>query len=215
MKRSAVLLAAVGLLVAAGVALTLSQSETRMAGSNLVPLVEFADVVPAGRTICQRGQTVPFDTAAFRFLVGSFGKPMPRIDVQVRDARGAVLDRATLPAGAPEGETTIPLGHALDEVPKATLCVRGQSTRIALAGVASDSAVAARVGRRPQPGIFRIEYMRPGRPSWWSMFPEISRRFGYAKASVIGTWTLPVLILLALVIYGLVGALLWRVVSPR
>jgi hypothetical protein len=147
-------------------------------------------------------------------LAGSFGKPMPAFDVQIRAAEGSVVQRGSLPGGSAEGKISIPLEHSVSEVPNATVCIRGHTTRTAFGGVATDAG-GARVAGHPQHGIFRIEYMRAGRESWWSMFSEISRRFGYAKASVIGTWTLPALVVMALMLYALVGAVLWRFVVSR
>ena len=78
---------------------------------------------------------------------------------------------------------------------------------VELLGEPTSGAFAARGRRGPLPGRIRVEYLRPGGASWWSVAPEVARRMGLGRAAP-GTW----IVLLVLALMGCLVALCSRLV---
>jgi hypothetical protein len=208
--RVRVLVGAALVVVVIGVAAALSESKQRLAGSNNVPPSHFVVTVPRGGEACQPGEFVPADSRELRLMVGTYHRPVPRLEVELR-APGAPAVHGVLPAGRTEGWVEIPLERTTGAAPGATLCLRnGGAHRIVVAG--THTGPFARVGRRRSAGRMRIEYLRPGRESWWALVPTIEHRFGLGKAGFVGGWTLAAVALVLLAAW--IGAI-WLVVRPR
>jgi hypothetical protein len=198
--RVRVLVGAALALVLAAVAVALSESKERLAGTNDLRAAEFVATLPAGARACQAGEFVPGDGARLRLLVGTYERPVPPLEVEIRSPAGSRL-RGKLPGGAREGYVEVPLERTTTPVSGATVCVRnGGDHRIVIAGFRTSRRVVAVVGGRRARGNMRFEYMRPGRESWWALAPTVAHRFGLGKAGFMGDWTLAaaaVLLLLA------------------
>jgi hypothetical protein len=185
-------------IVLVAAAIVLSDREPRMAGSNLVPELGFLPELAPGQRLCQAQELVPRDADSVRILVGTFGGPGGGLDVTL-DTRGRRLTQGSLPPGHGQGHLTVPIRPLSRTTGDATLCIanRGDS-KVALGGSDRVSPFA-RVGGAELPGRARVEYMRPGRESWWSLAGEVVHRFGYGKAGLLGSWTLFAALLLMLV----------------
>lgn len=186
-----------------GVALfvTLSQRSQRLAGTSFVAQRAFPVVIPSHARACQRSTFLADDSATVQLLVGTYGRPRPALSVVFVDPDGAVVARGRVSGSAREGVVDVPLAHVVDGDHLATtVCVRNEgSNRAALAGEIATPDVAAAVEGRLTAGIAGFRYLRAGSESWWSLAPLIAQRFGWGKASLLGTWTLP---LLAVVLLG-------------
>jgi hypothetical protein len=168
-------LAAGALVVAVVLAVVLIDGSPRQAGSNYVAELEEAQKLRGGGEVCQRGQVIPRDAAALRLLIGTYGRPAPAIEVEVRGPGGPVTS-GRRPAGGPEGHIVIPLERVERTVGGATACVR-------VAG-------PGRTVLYGQAGGVRLEYLRPDDESWLAIVPTIAHRFGLARANAIGPWLL-------------------------
>jgi hypothetical protein len=176
-------------------ALVLTQSGYRQAGSNHVPESEESVKLRGGGVHCEEGQIVPKDAAALRLLVGTYGRPVPAIEVTAR-ANGRTVTRGALPAGQAEG----PVRVALRDVPRTTggtrVCVRvGKSGRTVLYGLA---------------GHVRLEWLRPGRESWLGVLGPVAHRFGLAKANPFGDFLLVFAALILAAAWALTARLVLR-----
>jgi hypothetical protein len=78
---------------------------------------------------------------------------------------------------------------------------------VELLGEQTSGALAARGQHGPLPGRVRVEYLRPGDASWWSIAPEVARRMGLGHAAA-GTWS----VLLVLALMGCVVVLCSRLI---
>lgn len=189
-------------LVGAAVVATLSRSDERLAGTNLIPQRTYAVVVPPGRTACQRDTPLVDDGAAAQLLVGTYGHPRPPLTVTFASADGDVVAAGRTPPAPGQGLATARFaGGAVEGARTVRACVRNDGPHeIALGGAVADPASAARVGGAPSGGTIGVRYLRAGRESWWAVAPVVAQRFGLGKASAFGAWTLP---LLALALLGL------------
>ena len=80
----------------------LLEREPRLAGTNSVRPDAFVVGLNRGDVACQTNVLLPGDSAGVRVLVGSYGRPGPRLDATVRSASGAVL-RSGSAAGYADG----------------------------------------------------------------------------------------------------------------
>jgi hypothetical protein len=185
-----------------GIAIDASGRAERMAGSNLVnqtvgvrdgglvrDVVPVATLPPGGR-LCEPW-TVPADTAALRYRVFTSSPTLPALTAEVV-AGGRTVSSGTLAAGPRRDTVNVPLARIPRTLPLAQACVtnRGPGT-VSLGGDTAPGYQAPTVGGKPQKGLVRIEFMRPGEESWWALLPTLTHRFGLGKSHWLGGWTLP------------------------
>ena len=200
------------LAVLAGLILDLSGSAPRSAGSDHVSPAVFAASVPGGGTLCQPISPLPGDAARAQLLIGTYGRPVPRLRVRFSDAAGSAVAGGDLPAGAGEGYVTVPLHHEPRALAATRACVAvGGSTNVVFGGEAGSLGAASElVNGKPQGGRISMLYLRAGKESWWQLLPTLSRRFGLGKAPLYGVWSLPAAALLLLGVWIAVFRLLAR-----
>jgi len=200
------LLAVVGVLV-----LEMSGSGPRMAGSNHISPAVFAAVVPGGGLLCEPDSSPPPGAADAHLVIGTYGHPMPPLELSFRAASGAVLSSGRRRAGGPQGAVSIPLSRPHGEAVQSCLRVAGRN-QIAVAGeaVPPGSSIGGAVDGKPQAGRASLTFYRAGSESWWHLLPTLSQRFGLGKATFFGDWTLPAMALMLLAVLAAALRLLLR-----
>jgi hypothetical protein len=109
-RLRATLLGLAVLLVLAALALDMSGSAPRGAGSDHNNAAVFAATVPGGGTLCQPIAPLPGDAARAQLLIGTYGRPVPALTLSFTDSGGTgTLATGSLGAGAHEGLLTIPI----------------------------------------------------------------------------------------------------------
>jgi hypothetical protein len=170
----------------------LSKSDERLAGTNAQVAVSGNHVLvpPRGR-LCQP-EGIPVDTAALRVYAGTPAELAGPLDVEVRK-NGRVLTRGgygRLGDGqVAKARLTPPLDR---EVPNARICFRNRGgKKLFLAGNLTPVKFS---GANPYGATFpdepRVDYVREGSESWWSIAAVVSERFGLSKTTFFGSWTL-------------------------
>ena len=209
----------VRLLLGLGVALALgafvldmSRSAPRGAGSDHVAPVAFVAIAPARTSICQPFVYLTPEAHRVQLTLGTYGRPVPPLRVTFLDAAGRTVASGSLAGGGPEGLVTVPLRQVPRTGEAARVCVRSAGTgRIALAGEPEPpNPGSALVAGQPAAGRVSLTYLRGGLENWWQLLPTLSRRFGLGKWSLFGTWTLPVVALLLVLVWGATVRLLAR-----
>lgn len=184
MTRVGVVLAVGLALTVAAVAVTLSRSPLTLAGTNSI-----TDATRLARTTqtrfaegCQSGETLPRDTVAVRLSL--FAVIGPRVAVRVlsgsrlltsgAEAPGWIGSVATVPIGPlPRAHSHVELCFRLTSI-DGPVQVNGRDTPRAEAVISDGEALAGRI---------RVEYLRPGRQSWWSLAGSVARRMGLGHAA--------------------------------
>ncbi len=198
--RVRLVLAAALVLLAVAVVLTLSGRTQLSAGNHVVP-VGFAATLPPGGELCQPNPDLAPGAAAAQVVVGTHGRPVPRVDLRFLDATGRIVTAGSRPAGGPEGPISIPLAPARDAAAATRVCLRiTGASKVVLAGVGSPPDPSDEVVNGVlQLGRITVVYLPGGGPKrWWSQAGAIDRRFGLGKAGFFGTWTLPLCAILLL-----------------
>jgi hypothetical protein len=194
-----------------GFLIDMSGSAPRLAGSDHIdwpapnPAVA---VAPPGSPMCVT-TVLPSDTGSL--LIAIHGAPrLPRIAATFTALGGRRLAAGVLRAGVPESAAvSIPLHHGPIPSVAGRLCLRGAGRATLVYDGLAGTGVAT-VGGAPASGAPAILFYRPGSESWWSLLGALDLRFGLGKWSIFGDWTLPVLALVALSLFGAVARLLAR-----
>jgi hypothetical protein len=185
----------VGLLLGAGaVAFTLSQAPTTIARVSTPQQTFIAEAQRKAR-VCQSGEVLPRETSAIRLRMFAFLGPRVALEVL---AHGRVLTHGERGSGWTGGVVTVPVSPLPTAQQGVQLCFTlfgNGDESVGLAGEPTSAALAARGEGGALSGRVRVEYMRPGRASWWSLAPEVARRMGLGHAAA-GTWS--VLLVIAL-----------------
>ncbi len=196
-------------LSAVALLLTLSGSPATVAPGPHVPLATELTGTEHSSSVCQAGETLPRGTTAIRFslkaLIG------PRIKVQAF-AEGRLLTAGVRGAGWTANAVTVPVKRVARTVAGAKVCLAFNLSNetLELAGQRAPRTTAAVTGTgQVLVGRMRIEYLRPGVRSWWSLALATARHLGLGRAWA-GTWVA----LLALILMGAaLGLTVWRVLS--
>jgi hypothetical protein len=201
-------------LLALALVLTLSGSPATLASERAISIDTQLTATQHDLSVCQDGETLPQGTTAMRFslkaLIG------PRVEVKALLGRRVVASGERAP-GWTAGDVTVPVRRVAHTIVGAKVC---------LAFALSDETVDIAGGRTPPtqaavtgngqtlPGRIKIEYLRPGQRSWWSLALSTARHLGLGRAWA-GTWVaLLALALMAAVLAVAVRGLL-RMGSSR
>jgi hypothetical protein len=178
-------------LVLAGLVIVLSQRSQRLAGSNSQVVVSAYDLpVRAGHQLCQYNETLPAGAAALRLFVGTLGHPGSPLEITVTGTHGA-LSRGRVAGGYRNGPLHVPITRVARDGGEGRLCIRnrGRAT-MRFAGNLTPPFGGANTANARLGDVIRVDFLRPGRESWWDISPQIARRFGLVKTSFFGSWTL-------------------------
>jgi hypothetical protein len=206
--RSVRIALSVGLaLVAIAIGVLLTRSPVTVAGTNSVTAEPHVSFAPGGSTGCQQAGTVPQGTSGVRL---SFSENTgPAVTVRLLSG-GEIVTEGERPAGWGSDETvTVPVKRVTRTIPNARICVSfGEAVERVLVNGSLTSASRA-PGNSPGIVRLRIEYLRSGHSTWWSLASTIAHRMGFGHAPS-GTWIVFLLIALAITTTALASRLLLR-----
>ncbi len=196
-----VALAAGLLLLAITIAATLSRPPLVVAGTNSVPAETV--IAPANDySACQSNEVLPAETTAMRLSVSANIGP----SVNVTALSGSrIITFGTREAGWGGEVVTVPVQRVSGTIPNARVCF-GFGATLEKSGPVGTYRAAYTNG---EPARTRIEYLRPGHSSWWSLAATVARRMGLGR-SPGGTWVALVALALMATVVVLVAWLILR-----
>jgi hypothetical protein len=183
-------------LLTIAIGLTLTRSPPLLAGTNSIPAATRVATTTRSAGACQANEVLPADTSAIRLsLEASLG---PRVTVKALSGK-RVLTHGERPAGWTGLGVTVPVKRVPQSTSGVKICFAFavENELVSIFGQRTPATVAATYPEGTLPGRMRIEYLRPGRSSWWSLALSVSRRMGLGRAWA-GTWI--VLLVLALMV---------------
>jgi hypothetical protein len=141
---------------------------------------------------------VPGGTRALRIFVTAVKPPDGPVDVTVaRPGRLGVPPRvvasARLPFGLRKLSTNAPLRPAVRrDLSDAQVCLynRGRQAVAAAGNLTPILGSGANPHGDRLPDEARVDYMRQGKESWWSVSSAVADRFGLMQTSFFGAWTM-------------------------
>lgn len=217
----AVALLGVAAMVVVLVVVLAVRTEPEIVGANDVKPSVFSVPGSGAEAICQP-VLVPEGTEAVRFLAGTYGRPMPRVDVTVVDGSTPPPLRGTLRAGGPEGLVTVPVAGRRGDV-GGTICVRPRTReRFVLAGERRGTADGARLSPsgRPVTGAIALTFLAAGEASWAEQADTVAPRVARSRLETglggrLGSALLPGVLLLVLLAVGAALSLALRAEARR
>ncbi len=169
-------------LIAVALVVTLAHAPATVTETTVPPATQFTATTLNGSGGCQRGELLPPDTTAIR--LGLFAVTTPAVAVKVFAGPRVVTEGTLAPGWSGEG-ATVPVDRVLARaVSPVTVCftVTSVTGAVQMVGKTTPPAEATVAEAKPLPGRISIEYMRPGRRSWWSLAVSVARRLGLGRA---------------------------------
>jgi hypothetical protein len=178
--RGARVALAVGLaLLGIAVVARLSRPPLVIAGTNSVADAGVIAIIDDQTTACQANELLPAGTTAIRpWVKANLG---PRATVTVT-AGSVVVARGSQSAGWTGDQITIAIGRVPRTIPHAKVCLTFGAPVEAIGLVGA--LISTRGGREAK---MRVEYLRPGRRSWWSLASSVAHQMGLGRMPS-GTW---------------------------
>jgi hypothetical protein len=203
------LIAGLGL-IATAIAVTLTRSPPSVAHTNRVSDDAELATATGGADVCQAGEQLARDTSAVRLSLETVVGPPVFVKVL---SGGRVVTQGRRSSGWTAASVTVPLSpppsHAIGN---ASICFHLAATRgpVHLLGDRTPRAVAMTDERgAPLAGRMKIEDLRAGSSSWWSLAVGVARRMGLGHAAG-GTWLALLVAFTALVIVAMTSWVLAR-----
>lgn len=174
-----------GVLLIVAIGAVLSRSPPVIAGTNSVPSFSPIGSSYGEVSSCQQVGTLPKDTSAIRVsLAAAIG---PRLHVTVLSS-SRVVTQGERPAGwGLESNVSIPVKKVTRTIPNAVVCTAiGRAIQpVSFFGLPIKPGATGNLALKDVK--LRIEYLRPGPRSWWSLLSSISHRMGLGHAAG-GRW---------------------------
>ncbi len=169
-------------LIAVALVATLAHAPATVTETTVLPATQFTATTSNGSGGCQRGELLPPDTTAIR--LGLFAVTTPAVAVKVFAGPRLLTEGTLAPGWSGEG-ATVPVDRVLARaVSPVTVCftVTSVTGAVQMVGKTTPPAEATVAEAKPLPGRISIEYLRPGRRSWWSLAVSVARRLGLGRA---------------------------------
>lgn len=169
----------------------LSHAERRRAGTNGV-WAQAEAVVPAGATACQRSEIVPAGAVSLRFLAGGHG---PALLVLRRG--GATVERVETVVDPRTGQVAAPIAPASQDRGGVELCLTPRFKTNLVVGPTPPPDGELTIAGAATEGTMPVEYLFPGRRSWWSFAGTIASRLGRGRGDLTAGGTAWLILALA------------------
>jgi hypothetical protein len=200
MTRRVAIALAVGLtLTGIAVIVVLARSPLTVAGTNSVPAANYIEITEKNKlSSCQSSGTIPQGTSAIRLgMEGVFFSPA--VTLKVLMGSHIIREGHRVGGGASAPTVTVPVSSLAHAVRGAQICMTvGPAVEpIRYYGAPNRSPVPH--ANQLQQAILQIEYLRPGKKSWWSFASPIARHLGLGRAPS-GTWVAFLVLVLMLAV---------------
>jgi hypothetical protein len=197
-------------LIAIAIAVTLTRSPPSVAHTNWISDDAELATATGGASVCQAAEQLARDTSAIRLSLETvIGTP---VTVRVLSG-GRVVAQGRRSSGWTAASVTVPLSPLRPyAVHDASICFHLAATRgpVQLLGDKTPRAAAMTDERgAPLGGRMKIEDLRAGTSSWWSLAVGVARRMGLGHAAS-GTWLALLVVFMAVVTVALTS---WVVVK--
>jgi hypothetical protein len=192
-------------------ALTLTHAPPRVVRVNTKQTVLGSTIVGSAE-VCQTGEVLPAGVSALRLGIGAYFGTR----VKLKAFSGSlVLTEGDIGPTWTGTSVTIPvkpLSHTASGV-KLCMHVGPNSELIFFKGAPARASESASYGEGALlGGRVAVEYLAPGRGSWWSRILEVARRMGLGHA-LSGTWVVLLIAALVAAVGALAVGVVWRELS--
>jgi hypothetical protein len=212
--RSAKLALALGMVVlAAAIALVLSQSPLAVVGTNSVPPPNATGFIRGGKSHCVSGGTIPQGTTAIRIpFEANVG---PKVDVKVLSGVRVLTTGSRAAGWGVTDNVTVAVSRVAQTLSGAAVCITTGPVNPYLLASSTIVASTSPTGQEARAESLHLEYLRPTGATWWSRASSIAHQMGLGRAAS-GTWIVFLLLALMIAVVLLASWLaLGRIAMPR
>jgi hypothetical protein len=207
MRRVQITLAAGLTLIAIAIGVALARAPLSVAGTNAVPPNLAVGHTRGPASSCQPVGMLPQGISTIRVsLSANVG---PKVSLRVLSG-SRVVTQGKRSAGWGEEETvSVPISRLTHPVPDAVICttVGPAIESLQLNGKPKTPSSSASLGLHDV--LLRMEYLRPGPKSWWSLSSSVVHHMGVGHVPG-GTWTVFLALALMLAVIALASRLALR-----
>jgi uncharacterized membrane protein len=191
----------------------LLKSGPQRTGTNSVsPAAFIATLFPSNGPACVRHLDLPPKTGGLRTMLGTRGKPGPRVTMTLKGPDGKVL-RTSNVAGFADGRSPVfRFAEFPDGIADSTACFSIKNGTLAFSGSPNGNAAPSvfSIGKTPAPGDIQLDYVRGKDQSALSMLGTVLDRASLFRPSWVGPWTFYLAFLAAIAAIGGAALLLIR-----
>jgi hypothetical protein len=179
-----------------------------VAGTNSVPAHVDVSGAPGGSSGCQPAATLPRGTTAIRVSVSS--NTGPSLDLRMYSGSQLIAHGNRSSGWGVDETVTVPINRASRAVGDTRLCITfGRSVEPIQINGAYGASAGTFEGKPIRAVMLRVEYLRPGPSSWFSLASSVASRMGLGHAAA-GTWVVFVLLATMIAITLLASRLIVR-----
>jgi hypothetical protein len=181
----------------------LSRSPPTVARSNLVNTPTQFQTITGPFAVCQGGEAIPAHVTAIRLSLDSVLGPQ----IKLRVLQGKrLLTEGQRAAGWTAADVTVPVRPLPVGAEGVSICFAfvAKNESVGLTGERVASAQATGNGS----GVIKIEYLRPGDRSWWSLVSSVADHMAFGHAWS-GPWIAPAL---AVAMGAILAAVSWSAI---
>lgn len=168
-----------------------------------------AAYIHGNHTVCQHVSTLPAGTSAIR---ESFSANVgPKVTLRILSG-GRTIAQGSVPAGWGISESvTVPIHSLSHSIENVRICAKlgASGELIEVKGTGSTRRRAGGGPREPSSLRLRIEYLKSGSKSWWSLASSVVRHMGFGRAPTGTVVAILALVLLLAVVGWTSGLILW------
>ncbi len=195
-------------LMAIAIVVVLAQSPITVAGTNSVAGTVDRELVKGNVSSCQAAGMLPQGTSAVRIAIEARAVG-PMVTLKVFSGSHLLTQGSQAAGWGPAATVTVPVRHLAQAVNGARICMTiGPTVEPFRFHGTLLHAPAAETGKL-QDVALRMEYLRPGPHSWWSLGSSIAYHMGLGRAAS-GTWLALLALALMLAVGGLASLLTLR-----
>jgi hypothetical protein len=202
--RTRVALALSLLILILAIGVTLSRSPPTVARSNHVNTPTQFQTVTGPFAVCQGGEALPADVTAIRLSLDSVLGPQ----IKLRVLQGKrLLTQGQRGSGWTAADVTVPVKPLATGAAKVSVCFAFIAKDESV-GLTGEQVTGARATRNDS-GVIRIEYLRSGDSSWWSLASSVADNMAFGHAWS-GGWVAPAL---AVAMAAILAAVSWSAIK--
>jgi hypothetical protein len=204
MMRSVMIVLAVGLAsIAVAIAIVLSHSPLVVAGSNSISTNQYIELEKGDLSTCQPSGAIPKGTSAIRIGVEGIGMS-PAVSVRILTGSRVFREGKQVAGKGATPNVTVHVKSLAHALAGAQICTTVQPTGESLRFYGKPTGPASHSPNPLQNAELKMEYLRPGARSWWSLASSVTYHMGLGHAP---SGALSVILALALMLAVVVLAM--------
>jgi hypothetical protein len=208
MRSVKIVLALTLALTVIAIVAVLSRSPLTVAGSNSIPVQVGGELEKGDVGSCQPAGTLPRGASAIRVTIEARAVG-PKVTLRVLSGSRVLSEGHRVAGWGTAPTVTVPVRRLDQAIDNARICTTVGPTVEPLRFYGTSAPAPVAGASKLQDVMLRMEYLRPGPRSWWSLGSSIAHHMGLGRAGS-GTWIVYLAVALMLAVASLAARLALR-----